>query len=689
MLAAARPADPALLNIHQADGTVISARLHGDEHFSYFTTPDNKTVLEYSSKGNLQPAMRQGRVLTTSREDLQLLASESMSTEMNAAAQTRAAVQQRMAALTSEGRSTYQTIGEVHTPVFLVEFEDRKFTVPEPVDLFNRRLNEKGFSDYNAKGSVRDYYEASSCGKFQPIFDVYGPISVSKKAAYYVGDASAGGAGGKYQYFAELLHEAMTKADTELNVDFSQYDLDKDGLIDNVFVYYAGYGQADTGYSDCIWPHQGDYRYKTPEYGNTMVPTLILDGVKLATYATSCELNGNWNLRPQQPYLDGIGAFCHEYGHVLGLPDLYDVYPPETCKTPGRWDIMDQGSYNDYATCPPLFSAYERWVCNWIEAENLDRTTSDKHLVMAASTAEGPTTVPMIRVPRAGSGFTPEFYLLESRDKDANTWDRPLDAAGIMIWRINYDNQTWITNQVNSGVVPNIEIISPDWDSNDIFWPGITPGSTEIYPNGQFSLRPQRLTRALPYYITEIAYDADKKEGSFNFNRITEEPKISTVLSEAVKIDKYTNGSFDMTFNWQEVPEAEDYLITVIRVLPSGTEKTYQGLQDTSIGKVTSFKLNRLESFNYNYTFKVYIRCKVGVPASTTSNVLEFKPAEAAAVEGIEAEALDIYVDGQSIVAPAGSRIYNLQGIESGSENLAKGMYLVVYQGQTRKVTIR
>lgn len=683
--ATARPADPALLQIHQPDGTTMRAHLHGDEHFSYFTTADNQTILEYSASGKLLPAIRNGRVLTPTAADLNLLRNETPGAHSTSARKVPA---HRMATHDAQGRTTYTTIGEVHTPVLLVQFADRAFSVPEPVQIFNRMLNEEGFSEYGAKGSAKDYYTACSRGKFTPVFDIYGPITVSEPAKYYVGAGTGLSGDGKFANFVKLLEEAVPKADQDYNIDFSKYDLDGDGLIDNLFVYFAGNGQADTGRSDCIWPHQGDYRNRTAEFGYVdQVKPLELDGVKLATYATSNELHCSTSA--QKPQLDGIGAFCHEYGHVIGLPDMYDVYPPITCKTPDSWTIMDHGSYNDLSTRPPLFSAYERWVCKWVEARELTPSDLDVNCILPASSAIGPDEIIRVRVPDANGVLTNESYFIEARDTKANIWDwsELFTNPGIMMWRVNFDENTWMTNQANSGKEPNIELICPDWNGKDILWPGVKAPAYEIYPDGLHRLTPATTKETLPVYMTEISYDADKMQGSFNFNSITEVPTLATTMT-GVSMERNANGSFNLTFTWDDNPEADEYLLTVKRATSSGNYMIFNNLDDTPIGKVTTYTLSQLINANSKMRFQVFVRCKHRLPSSTISNVLEFKPSELESGTQLISDSDAIYTLGNDIIAPRDAEICNIQGIVSNGKNLPKGIYIVEYQGKATKVII-
>ena len=104
-------------------------------------------------------------------------------------------------------------------------------------------------------------------------------------------------------------------------VDFRDYDLYGNGEVDSVYFIYAGKGEADGGDAGTIWPHS----WNLSDQGRS----LNLDGVDIQGYACSPELDGSGKL-------NGMGTPCHEFAHVLGLPDLYCTASYVTCLEIGR-----------------------------------------------------------------------------------------------------------------------------------------------------------------------------------------------------------------------------------------------------------------------------------------------------------------------------------------------------------------
>lgn len=470
LLMSARPAAPGLRTVVNADGSTVELRCFGDEHFDYYTDASVSTVMELDASGNWKPAMRDGRVLRPVRSDLLLLQGE---LTPNPAAQMKT----RMAPIDKyTGRTSFPTLQkDVHSLVVLIEFSDTKFTVPDVRQAIDDMLNKPGYDAYLSNGSARDYYEASSAGQFTPIFDVVGPVTVSDLSSYYVGRNGKNEAGqtlwgaGRCGRFGEAIQEALGQLDEE--IDFSKYDYDGDDDIDTVFFFYAGYGQADSGKTTTVWPHQADFSsYCFDGYGSLGLEQLYLDGKRVGPYACSNELNFKVPAGHSQPWLDGIGAFCHEFGHVLGLPDLYDTVDQySTADTPGAWSIMDTGSYSGNSTCPPLFSAYERWACRWLEFDDPVVNKADGTIVLGD---DGFVTVPSLakenKAVRLGlvkyrpgyPVYEDEFYVCETRQKSG--WDAELPDEGMLIWHFAFDYSLWRANSVNSKNFMGVSIVRSD-----------------------------------------------------------------------------------------------------------------------------------------------------------------------------------------------------------------------------------
>lgn len=216
----------------------------------------------------------------------------------------------------------------------------------------------------------------------------------------------------------------------EHGTDFSKYDWDGDGEVDQVFVLYAGHGEASYDKDpDTIWPHM--HYLSASDYGKS----LSLDGVTVDTYACSSELNGDGNL-------DGIGTFCHEFSHCMGFPDLYDTSYAGWFGM-GDFDLMCSGSYNGDGICPAGYSAYEKAQCGWLTLKDMTNIEQETSIVgVQPMSADGDAYI------IKNKGHEDEYYILENRQKTG--WDSYLPASGLMITHVDYDADFWDWNMPNT-----------------------------------------------------------------------------------------------------------------------------------------------------------------------------------------------------------------------------------------------
>ena len=380
------------------DGTSVRVELRGDEFVHFWQTADGTRYVETDN-------------------GWQQAGTQALST-IKRAASRRTWANRRRAARKSKAQSF---TGSKRGLIILVDFSDKQFKSGHDQALFNDIANAKNYTDNGFKGSVSDYFSAQSNGQFDLTFDVVGPVRMSQKSTYYGGTRSDG----NDEPVDELVKEACQKVDSQVN--FADYDWDGDGEVDQVFILYAGLGQADGGGNNTIWPHE----FYLSGYDNGT--TITLDGVTIDTYACTCELN-------YASQLAGIGTICHEFSHCLGLPDLYDtVYG--TNFGMGDFSLLDSGNYLGEGMTPPNFTAWERWYCGW--QEPIELTGDDASIEgMPSASKHGETYV----IYNAGNHN--EYYLLENRQQTG--WDQNLPSHGLMISHVDYDEQVWDDNIVNA-----------------------------------------------------------------------------------------------------------------------------------------------------------------------------------------------------------------------------------------------
>ncbi len=358
-----------------------------------------------------------------------------------------------------------RTEGELRVLVLLVEFPDARFSVSDdPRKLIDDMLNQPGFSQADATGSVRDYYEAVSFGQFHPVFDVHGPIMMDRPEVDYVKvsetviDPETGREKDVYPA-GRMIEEAVRKIDSEVN--FADYDTNGDGVADFVYVFFAGRGATTGGdVNTTIWPHAYTLT-------SALGAPVELDGVKVDRYATSAEKGSNNRL-------SGIGTFCHEFGHVLGLPDLYDTSNNGTaskCFTPGAYSCMDAGNYNNGEHTPPVFSAYERYALEWMCPVTL--TGGGEVTLLPVEADNFAYKIPSLSNPK-------EYFLFENRG--GLRYDAHLPARGLAVWHIDFNESVWAENRPNN--VANhqrIDLVEADGDLTESSRAGdLFPGSAGV-----------------------------------------------------------------------------------------------------------------------------------------------------------------------------------------------------------------
>lgn len=299
-------------------------------------------------------------------------------------------------------------------PVVLVTFADRDFKMDDPADYYHRLFNEPGYNEGKGKGCVADYFREQSGGLFNLQFDIYGPVKVNDKARIDKRDSENRGFGS--------IMKAMEELRATVDANFSVYDWDGDGTVEQVLFIMAGFtGNQVAG---CVWPNTGFADLKAP------------GGIYAEQYSISCELWGDGASC-------GIGTIIHEFCHCLGLPDLYPTTDKSDFSVVDEWDLMDGGNYTNRGWCPPNFSALEKMLMGWKYPIEL---TDDTRVTGMKSVSEGGETYII-----CNSGNEEEFYLLENRQQDG--WDYASPGHGLLIFHVDYNQIAWTYNTVN--IYPN------------------------------------------------------------------------------------------------------------------------------------------------------------------------------------------------------------------------------------------
>lgn len=442
--ASAVPAYPGKIDVVVKNGKTVSIYLKGDENVKYALSEDGYTILSDGSDWWYAEKDETGNLVTskfalTTLEDaddalkaFKKICPKHLANDLHMANNTQKSQTRKIGIHNGE-----PIVGQRHALVVLMQYRDVKMSKSH--DEFDALFNEIGFSLDNAKGSVRDFYNFASAGQLDYVSDVYGPYTTTNNMRYYGQNSPRGGGDTNA---IELCLEAIRSLPKD--IDLSVYDNDHDGIVDNIHIIFAGYGEEAGASSDAIWSHE--YPYKIVLKNEV--------GMNFAGYSCTPELRGNMGKK-----ISNIGVICHELGHALGANDYYDTnYAVEgSYDGTGKWDIMASGSWNDDGRLPPNFNPYVRTHdFGW-----------DKQILISS---EGTFTLPMHSdnadenvVYRLNTVSNNDYFLLENRQQE--DFDVSLPGRGLMIYHVH----------------PNIDDLSSNNSINDTnpqgFYPVCASGS--------------------------------------------------------------------------------------------------------------------------------------------------------------------------------------------------------------------
>lgn len=485
---AAIRAYPYPILMKQPDGTTLLVRIQGDENFHFVTSADGYLLgkdpegffryVDYDKKTGRKTLTAQRAHNATDRTaaERQVLSRLQAATLVNRDLLARKPLTLKAPARTL-GRnivSPVRKVGangkaeEAHESqylVILVNFQDS--TMRHTRSDFDRWLNEKDYSVNGGTGSVKDYYRDNSMGAFVPNFQVVGPYTLSQPTKYYGENTSDDAASDARP--RDMVKEAcqLAKADHP-ELDFSQFDNDGDGEMDNCYIIYAGYSEASTANDDDIWPHSWNMGDEKME----------IDGITVNNYSCSAELVGMPGAGA--PSMDGIGTFTHEFGHVLGLKDMYDTdsYTNGKGLDPGAYSLYASGSYNNNSHTPPCLMAFERMQMGWMKEGEDIRELNTAEDVTLASIADNKARYINAQPGRAaGTGM--EWFILENRQQTG--WDKYIPGHGLLITHYDYTDEMvkeyWDVNGPNNNAKHRCMYIVPADNVDDA---NSRPGDT--YP---------------------------------------------------------------------------------------------------------------------------------------------------------------------------------------------------------------
>ncbi len=333
-----------------------------------------------------------------------------------------------------EGSLRTASSGDVHLLVILAEFADK-----------THRLEADRFAEllFGAAPSLRDYYDEASLGALALSGDLYGWVTLPSSQLSYSNNVGGVGA---YPNNAQKMTEDAVQAAISGGLDLADYDADADGAIDALLVIHSGQGlewsanatvtpepDLEAIHSHVWSPVVKSFGEGLPEvrrYFTCPEMQLVLSTVALGADSIAT-----------------IGVYCHEFGHMMGLPDFYDTDTLEN--RVGRWVIMDYGGWNNRPTAngipgdsPAQPSAWSKMFLGWATPSVLSAAVGERieQEISLSSASTGGAPLQLLANP-AGVDWslaqpgTGEYFLAEVRTREG--YDAGLPADGLVIYHID------------------------------------------------------------------------------------------------------------------------------------------------------------------------------------------------------------------------------------------------------------
>lgn len=445
------------VTVTQSDGLQLTIMQYGDEDMSYVTTTDGVLLYQEGTAYYIAAIDENGTLTKTgvlahnagqrTKREIELIGAQDK-TKFFSQSETRMrkARRERMA----EDNTFFPHTGTPTALVILADFADQRFKHDDDqinIQIFDQYLNADGAPSHevdptlakNNIGSVKEYFKAMSAGSFVPNFDVKCLVHLSGNMKEY--------GPGKNDNMDKFIPEVCQLAQRE-GVDFSQYDANNDGKVDLVYIIYAGYGQNFTGNDEnTIWAKSGGHNYG------------IFDGKEVYRYGVHCELNFSPAIVNSPDYsfagvpqINGIGLFCHEFSHCLGLPDFY----PTTAASQKQflpameyWDLMDNGEYTYNGYRPTAYTAWEREYLGWMEIETLTEENKGQRIRLVNIDRDGGKAY---RIYKDGQTSGNEYIIIQNIQ--SYKWNVNLGnmGHGMLVYHVDFDKSIFSlkNNSVNN-----------------------------------------------------------------------------------------------------------------------------------------------------------------------------------------------------------------------------------------------
>ncbi|MEM9832434.1 MAG: M6 family metalloprotease domain-containing protein [Bacteroidota bacterium] len=405
------PPAPYSITVSQPDGSTLQVVGRGNDLNNWMETEDGYTLIkntegfyEYANLANGKLTGSGIRAVNPAERSIaqqrQLLSIKKRQSPASIRTIGGGILQQLSAQANARTNSfaVVPTEGDVKILAILIEYPDLKHQYEK--EDFEKLLN--GPSD---KPSFKSYFQENSHGKFNPTVDVVGWYQAKNNYDYYGEKYGKGRA-------RELVQEAVQAAKAD-DVDFKKYNNDGDDDIDGVIIIHSGPGAEEGGDRDYIWSHR------------STISAELVDATDKLLFAKDYTIQPE--VRTRYNSLVGVGIFCHEFGHLLGLPDLYDTDASDDQHFGiGEWGLMGLGGWLGREGHPAGMSAFSKEQLGWAKVQDITDEVGSYQLPAANSNG----AVYKITTPNSN-----EYFLLENRQKIGT--DEYLKGSGLAVWHIN------------------------------------------------------------------------------------------------------------------------------------------------------------------------------------------------------------------------------------------------------------
>lgn len=311
-----------------------------------------------------------------------------------------------------------------------------------------------------ATGSLPDYFAWASRGQLRVRGEVVGAVTVPNPINYYTNDAYGLNVLATPNNNWGLVRDAVIASDSLVN--WNRYDRDGDGFVDMLWIVHAGLGAELSGsrrnfYSSTARMGSGWSFGGVVETADLM-PGSTTQKVRVDRFAVLPEMSG---FHPGS--VSEIGVYCHEFGHALGLPDLYDTSALGGAGNvgPGNWSLMSTGTYggNGYTPESPVHPG--AWPSLYLGWTGTVRPVQDS-LVSLVPVAAGGAIAEVSFQGQADA----EHFLVESRERTG--FDRYLPDRGLVLYQVDdaIIGARLASNRVNFGLIPGLRLIEGDGDGD-------------------------------------------------------------------------------------------------------------------------------------------------------------------------------------------------------------------------------